>query len=74
MMTSSEPQPISDLAAGWVAQHRDQGHHPYPAPDAENPERWECRCDPDAVWVAVWRILTPRQVERKFAHLRYTQR
>jgi hypothetical protein len=62
------------LAAEWVATHRDQGHHPYPNPTPENPERWECKCDPDAGWVAVWRILTPEQIAQKFAHLRHTQR
>lgn len=53
----------------WVAQHRCQGHHPHPAPTNENRERWECKCDPEAVWTAVWRILTPEQVRQKFAHL-----
>jgi hypothetical protein len=53
----------------WVAQHRCLGHQPRPAPTSENPERWECRCDPEAVWIAVWRILTPEQVRPKFAHL-----
>jgi hypothetical protein len=61
---------MSDAAAGWVAQHRDQGHHPYPNPTPENPERWECKCDPDAAWIAVWRILTKEQIQQKFAHLR----
>ena len=53
----------------WVAHHRCLGHHPHPAPTIENPERWECKCDPEAVWTAVWRILTPEQVRQKFAHL-----
>jgi hypothetical protein len=53
----------------WIAAHRALGHHPHPAPTKENPEQWECKCDPDAVWTAVWRILTPRQVRQKFAHL-----
>jgi hypothetical protein len=53
----------------WVAHHRCQGHNPHPAPTIENPERWECRCDPEAVWTAVWRIVTPEQVRQKFAHL-----
>ena len=53
----------------WVAHHRCQGHNPHPAPTIENPERWECKCDPEAVWTAVWRILTPEQVRQKFAHL-----
>ena len=53
----------------WVAHHCCQGHDPHPAPTNENPERWECKCDPEAVWTAVWRILTPEQVWQKFAHL-----
>jgi hypothetical protein len=69
-----EPQPVSDLAASWVAQHRNQGHRPYPNPTKENPERWECKCDPDAEWTAVWRILTPRQISQKFAHLSNVRR
>ena len=43
----------------WIAAHREMGHHPHPAPTKENPEQWECKCDPDAVWIAVWRIHTP---------------
>ena len=62
------PEP-SPAAMSWIAHHRDLGHHPYPNPTLENPERWECRCDPDAVWTAVWRILTPAQIRQKFAHL-----
>ena len=54
---------------GIVAHHRCLGHNPHPAPTIENPERWECKCDPEAVWTAVWRILTPEQVRQKFAHL-----
>ena len=46
-----------------------QGHEPYAAPTRENPERWECKCDPDVVWTAVWRILTLEQISQKFAHL-----
>jgi hypothetical protein len=46
----------------WVAHHRCQGDNPHPAPTNENPERWECKCDPEAVRTAVWRILTPEQV------------
>ena len=53
----------------WVAHHRCQGHNPHPAPTIENPEPWECKCDLEAVWTAVWRILTPEQVRQKFAHL-----
>jgi hypothetical protein len=58
----------------WAAHHCGQGHNPHPAPTRENPERWECKCDPDAVWTAVWRILTPAQVRQKFAHLRRSVR
>ncbi len=54
----------------WVADHRERRHHPYPNPTSENPERWECKCDPDANWTAVWRILTLEQITRKFAHVR----
>jgi hypothetical protein len=53
----------------WAQRHRDEGHRPYPAPTPENPEKWECKCDPDADCVAVWRILTPEQIRMKFAHL-----
>ena len=53
----------------WISHHREQGHQPYAAPTVENPERWDCKCDPDAVWTAVWRILTPEQIRQKFAHL-----
>lgn len=62
------PEP-SPGAKRWIAHHRDLGHHPHPAPTIQNPEQWECKCDPDAVWTAVWRILTPKQVRQKFAHL-----
>ena len=48
----------------WVQRHRDAGHHPYAAPTAENPERWDCDCG------GLWRILTPEQVRQKFAHLK----
>jgi hypothetical protein len=57
------PQPVSDPAAGWVVKHRDQGHHPHPAPTPENPERWDCDCG------YIWRILTVEQIRQKFAHL-----
>jgi hypothetical protein len=53
----------------WAERHRLVGHHPHPAPTNENPERWECKCDPDAPWTAVWRILTLEQTRQKFAHL-----
>lgn len=61
---------MEQMRERWIASHRQQGHEPYAAPIPENPERWECKCDPDAVWTAVWRILTPGQVRQKFAHLR----
>ena len=54
----------------WIDEHRELGHSPYPAPDSENARRWECKCDPDAIWTAVWRILTTKQVAQKFAHLK----
>lgn len=53
----------------WAEKHRRRGHHPYPSPTAENPERWLCEC-PDAAGTAVWRILTPGQIRQKFAHMR----
>ena len=56
-------------AERWVEHHRLQGHHPYPAPTFENPQRWECKCDPDAVWTAVYRIHTREQIAQKYAHL-----
>jgi hypothetical protein len=49
---------------GWAEDHRRQGHHPHPAPTDENPERWDCGCG------GLWRILTPEQIEKKFAHLK----
>ena len=36
------------------------GHHPHPAPTAENPERWDCDCG------GLWRILTLEQIEKKW--------
>ena len=67
------PSPTPYLVHGvqaWVQRHRDEGHEPYPAPTDANPEKWECRCDPDRPnVVAVWRILTPDQIRQKFAHL-----
>ncbi len=59
----------SDAQAGWIARHRGRGHNPYPAPTKENPDRWECECEPGG-WTAVWRIHTPAQIHQKFAHLR----
>jgi len=62
---------IETARQGWIEQHREMGHHPYPAPTTANPERWECKCDPDAKWTAVWRILTGEQIRQKFSHLKY---
>ena len=55
----------------WAERHRLEGHHPYPAPTAREPgEDGECKCDPDAPWVSVWRILTPDQIQPEvIAHL-----
>ena len=58
----------------WADRHRRDGHHPHPAPTTENPEQWECKCDPDATWTAVWRILTIDQIRQKFAHLKNQKR
>jgi len=58
----------------WADRHRRDGHHPHPAPTTENPEQWECKCDPDANWTAVWRILTRDQIRQKFAHLKNQKR
>lgn len=58
----------------WVQRHRDEGHHPHPAPTTENPERWDCECG------HIWRILTEKQTRRKWytmmgaAHLLRTRR
>jgi hypothetical protein len=64
-----QPTPNPNSVEAWAQRHRDEGHHPQPAPTTENPERWDCECDPDAVWTAVWRILTVEQIRQKFAHL-----
>jgi hypothetical protein len=64
------PRTMEQAREQWIAHHREHGHEPYAAPTKENPERWECKCDPDAVWTAVWRILTMEQTRQKFAHLR----
>ena len=68
-----EPQPTAERRKHsvevWAERHRLEGHHPHPAPTKENPEQWECKCDPDAPWTTVWRILTLEQTERKFRHL-----
>lgn len=66
--------PMEQMRERWIVSHSERGHEPYAAPTPENPERWECKCDPDAVWTAVWRILTPAQVRQKFAHLRKNAR
>ena len=58
----------------WIAAHQALGHDPHPAPTFQNPEQWECKCAADAVWTAVWRILTPAQVRQKYAHLAKTRR
>ena len=58
----------------WIAAHQALGHDPHPAPTKENPEQWECKCDPDAAWTAIWRIHTREQVRQKFAHLAKTRR
>jgi hypothetical protein len=47
----------------WADDHRRRGHHPHPAPTAENPERWDCECG------GLWRIPTLAQIE-KYAHLK----
>ena len=66
--------PMNHQRERWIAAHQGLGHHPHPAPTPENPEKWECKCDPDAVWTAVWRIHTREQVRQKFAHLAKTRR
>jgi hypothetical protein len=58
----------------WIEKHRALGHYPYAAPTMENPERWECKCDPDAKWTTVWRRLTVDQIGHKFAHLKHQER
>ncbi|SPM32354.1 Mycobacterium rhizamassiliense ORFan [Mycobacterium rhizamassiliense] len=68
------PSTMEQMREQWIAHHREQGHEPDAAPTRENPERWECKCDPDAVWTAVWRILTPEQIRMKFAHLKHRPR
>ena len=70
--TTPRKATMTDATSGaqrWAESHRGEGHHPYPAPTPENPERWECKCDADAVWTAVYRILTREQTRQKFAHL-----
>jgi hypothetical protein len=47
----------------WIERHVAIGHHPYPNPTGENPERGDCEC-------ALSRILTIEQTRRKFAQLR----
>lgn len=53
----------------WAEKHRSMGHNPFPSPTEENPERWLCECSPDGGATSVWRILTPGQIRRKYAHL-----
>jgi len=48
--------------AEWLAHHRDLGHHP-DSPTAENADLVCCHCG------GMWRILTPEQIRKKFAHL-----
>ena len=48
----------------WAERHRRAGHHPQPTPTTENPERWDCDCG------RLWRIPTPEQIKKKFAHLK----
>lgn len=64
-----EPRPNPNSVEVWAERHRCEGLHPHPAPTLENPEQWECKCDPDAVWTAIWRILTVEQIRMKFRHL-----
>jgi hypothetical protein len=68
-----DPQPTAERRKHsvemWAERHRLEGHHPHPAPSDENPERWECKCDPDAAWTSVWRILTAEQTREKFAKM-----
>ena len=70
------PPPFNpnSTAEAWAQRHRDEGHHPYPAPTTENPERWDCECG------YIWRILTEKQTRQKWytmmgaAHLLPTRR
>ena len=57
------PNVINDKKAAWIARHRDLGHHPEHSPTAENPDLVRCDCG------GIWRILTPEQIRKKFAHL-----
>ena len=65
---------IEAARQGWIENHREMGHHPYPAPTTENPERWDCECG------YIWRILTEKQTRQKWytmmgaAHLLPTRR
>ncbi len=56
------PIPRANAVQDWVEKHRALGHHPYPAPTTKNPEQWECKCDSDSKWTAVWRIMTAEQL------------
>lgn len=60
------PPPRANTLQRWIERHRALGHYPYPAPNTANPEKWECKCDPDSNWTAVWRILTLEQIKHKF--------
>ena len=60
-----EPMSYRNGPEVWIQHHRDQGHEPYAAPTDENPEKWECKCDPDAPGVSVWRTLTVEQTRIK---------
>ena len=64
-----EMNKVDQQTASWIERHRSEGHQPYAASTPENPERWECKCDSDAAWVAVCRTLTFEQTRQKFAHL-----
>ena len=64
-----EPRRPDHQTEVWAERHRAMGHDPHPAPTPENPERWECKCDPDAAWIAVCRTLTVEQTRQTFAHL-----
>lgn len=72
--TKANGQSARNGVEAWADRHRRDGHHPHPAPTMENPEQWECECDPDANWTAVWRTLTSDQIRQKFAHLKNQKR
>jgi hypothetical protein len=72
--TKANGRPARNSVEAWADRHRRDGHHPHPAPTMENPEQWECECDPDAKGTAVWRILTSHQIRQKFSHLKNQKR